>query len=152
MTDKTDTQNHDKAPAVPSSEAQDSMAEIFFITIGEILAEYDGQLSAYIARNQARNMIVTMEVEMSVKGAKPRLHAAALAITHDYEDTEELMAMARQCFPKKRPFAFGWVPANLYGTDRFGIFIEQGDLGELLANGLIDDIIQTVGVEQAVTG
>lgn len=148
MSDKTDSANHN--PDYVSSDADSP--EMFFVTVSELLAEYDGQLSAYIASNQARNVMITMAVEMSVKGGKPRSHAAALAVTHDYDDADELMAMAQQCFSKKHPLAFGWVPANFYGTDRFGIFIEQGDVGELLANGLIDDIIQTVGVEQAVTG
>ena len=126
--------------------------ETHFVTVGEILDDYKGSLTAYLADVKARNVIVTMDLKMSVGGARPSPHSAALAVTHDFEDAEELMTMARHFFPKKRPYAFGWVPANLFGTDRFGIFVEQGDVGELLANGLIDDIIQTVGVEGAVAG
>ena len=121
-----------------------------FVTVAEIIAQHDGMLSAYMAAHEARNVIITMQVEMSVAGGKPKCHAAALAVSHDYDDAEELMTMAKQCFTKSMPFAFGWVPANKFGTEQFGIFIEQGDVGELLANGLIDDIIQTVQVEQAV--
>lgn len=126
--------------------------ETHFVTVGEILDDYQGSLSAYLADVKARNVIITMDVKMSVGGARPSPHSAALAVTNDFEDAEELMTMARQAFPKKHPFAFGWVPANLFGTKNFGIFVEQGDVGELLANGLIDDIIQTVGVEAAVAG
>ena len=123
-----------------------------FVTVAEILDNHQGRLSAYMAASGVRNVIITMEVEMSVAGASAKRHGSALAVSHDYPDAEELLTMAKQCFGKKTPFAFGWVPANLYGTDKFGIFIEAGELGELLANGLVDDIIQTVQVEQAVTG
>lgn len=123
-----------------------------FITVAEIRDEYEGSLAAYLAKTGARNVIITMEVRMSVSGGAPRPHSAALAVSHDYSDSEELITMARQFFPKNSPFAFGWVPANLYGTEKFGIFVDQGEVGELLANGLIDEIIQSVGVEQAVAG
>ena len=126
-------------------------AECHFVTIAEILEEYDGALSQYMAQQKARNVIITTIVDMSVNGASPKPHGAALAVSHDYDDAEEFITLARQFFPKSVPFAFGWVPANLYGSDKFGIFIEQGELGDLLANGMIDDIIQTAAVEEAVT-
>lgn len=131
------------------SDLQDN--ECHFVTVTEILEEYDGVLSRYMAQQKARNVIITTLVDMSVKGAPVKPHGAALAVSYDYGDAEEFMTLARQFFPKSVPYAFGWVPANLYGSDKFGIFIEQGDLGELLANGMIDDIIQSVGVEEAVT-
>ena len=128
-----------------------SSPQCHIVTVTELIDSYDGQLSAYLAAQTVRNVIITMQVDMSVAGAKAKTHAAALAVSYEYDEPEGLMTMAKQCFDKKIPFAFGWVPANLYGTDKFGIFIEAGDVGELLANGLIDDIIQTVNVEQAVT-
>ena len=124
--------------------------ECHFITLAEILSDYEGSLSRYIEKTAARNIIITMQVDMSVAGAKAKHYGAALAISHDYEDAEELLNLARQSMPKKMPLAFGWVPANLYGTDEFGIFIEQGTLGDMLANGLIDDMIQSAKVEEAV--
>lgn len=124
--------------------------ECHFITVAEMRADYKGQLSRYFQDTGARNVIVTMEVEMSVGKAAPQTYAAALAISHDYADPEELMSLSSTAFVKSKPFAFGWVPADLYGTDKFGIFIEQGSLGDKLANGLIDDIIQTIAVEEAI--
>ena len=126
--------------------------ECHFITLAEILSDYDGALSRYRKETAARNIIITMQVEMSVAGAKAKQYGAALCVSHDYDDAEELVTLARQAFPKNMPFAFGWVPANLYGTDEFGIFIEQGTLGDMLANGLIDDMIQSAKVEEAVAG
>mgnify|MGYP000105299904 CR=1 FL=1 len=127
-----------------------SAPQCHIVSLAELSEDYQGQLSVYQAKMDARNLIITMEVKMSVAGGRPRPHAAALAVSHDYQDAEELMTMAKQCFSKKTPFAFGWVPANLYGSDKFGIFIEPGEMGELLANGLIDDIIVQANVEQAV--
>ena len=129
----------------------DDAPDCHIITIAEILDEHDGTLSSFMKKTGARNVIVTMQVEMSVGGGKPKKHGAALGVTYDYADADELLTMTQQFFPKKVPYAFGWVPANLYGSDKFGIFIEQGQLGDKLANGLIDDIIQTINVEDAVT-
>ena len=129
----------------------DDAPDCHIITIAEILDEHDGKLSSFMKKTGARNVIVTMQVEMSVGGGKPKKHGAALGVTYDYPDADELLTMTQQFFPKKVPYAFGWVPANLYGSDKFGIFIEQGQLGDKLANGLIDDIIQTIKVEDAVT-
>ena len=123
-----------------------------FVTVAEILSDHKGSFADYVAATSARNVIITMEVAMSVAGKSARRYGAALAVSHDFSDADELSNLARQLFHKKTPFAFGWVPANFYGTDKFGIFIEQGDLGELLANGLIDDIIQSVDVEGAIIG
>lgn len=125
--------------------------ECHFITVAEIRADYKGQLAQYLQKTKARNVIVTTEVEMSVGKAAPKFYAAALAVTYDYPDADELLSLTASLFGKAKPFAFGWVPADLYGTDKFGIFIEQGSLGDKLANGLIDDIIQTIEVEDAVT-
>ena len=124
--------------------------ECHFITVAEMRADYDSQLSRYFKETGARNVIVSMEVEMSVGNAAPQSYAAALAISYDYGDVDELISLSSSIFGKSKPFAFGWVPADLYGTDKFGIFIEQGSLGDKLANGLIDDIIQTIQVEEAV--
>ena len=129
----------------------DDTPDCHIITIAEILDEHDGTLLSFMKKTGARNVIVTMQVEMSVGGGKPKKHGAALGVTYDYPDADELLTMTQQFFPKKVPYAFGWVPANLYGSDKFGIFIEQGQLGDKLANGLIDDIIQTINVEDAVT-
>ena len=125
-------------------------ADCHFVTVTELINDYNASLSRYLAATSARNVIISMEVEMTVAGKAPRPYGAALAVTYDFSDAEEVSDLARQIFHKKVDFAFGWVPANLYGTDEFGIFVEQGALGEYLANGLIDDVIQSVGVEQAV--
>lgn len=131
---------------------QTPQADCHFVTVTEIRTDYDGSLAAYLAATSARNVMISMEVAMSVGGSAPRTYGAVLAVTYDFADSEALSDMASQIFPQKMDFAFGWVPANLYGSDKFGIFIEQGNLGELLANGLIDEVIQSAGVEQAVTG
>ena len=130
---------------------EDTTADCHFVTLVEIVDEYDGQLATYMAAIQARNIVVTMQVDMAVGKARPKPHAAAVAVTYDIKDPEDIAAQAKQFFPESVPFAFGWVPANLYGTDAFGIFVEQGAMGEKLANGMIDDMIQSAHIEAAVT-
>ena len=62
-----------------------------FVTVAEVIEQHEGLLSAYMSAHEARNVIITMQVEMSVGGGKPKAHAAALAVSHDYDDAEELM-------------------------------------------------------------
>lgn len=130
---------------------EDMADDCHFVTLTEIVDEYDGQLASYMAAIEARNIVVTMQVDMAVGKAKAKPHAAAVAVTYDVKDPEDIAAQAKQFFPASIPFAFGWVPANLYGTDDFGIFVEQGTMGEKLANGMIDDMIQSAHIEAAVT-
>ena len=128
----------------------DTKPEIYFVTLAEIIDDYKGNLSAYITAMSARNIIITMQADVAIGKAKPRPHAVALAVTVDKVDPEDLAAQAQHFFDKKLPFAFGWVPADTYGSDDFGIFIEQGEMGDLLANGMIDEIVQSAQVEKAV--
>jgi hypothetical protein len=42
------------------------------------------------------------------------------------------------------------VPADRFGSEDFGIYIEDIGVGEQLQNGLVAEIIEQAGVEQAV--
>ena len=130
--------------------ADTSSPDCFVITLAEMRADYHGKLAQFLKTSGARNVIITMQADIKIGGKAAKPYGAALAVTYDYAEAVELMTLAKQAFDAARPFAFGWVPADLYGTDKFGIFIEQGTLGDKLANGLIDDIIVTLEVEEAV--
>ena len=133
------------------TDIKDTTPDCHIITVAEMRADHRGNLSDYMADTGAKKIIITMEVKVTVGGGNPKTYGAALGVSYDYDNADELLTMTQQLFKKHVPYAFGWVPAHLYGTDEFGIFIEQGQLGDKLANGLIDDIIQTIQVEAAVT-
>ena len=130
---------------------KDTKIDCHFVTIGEIVEEYDGQLVLFMKRQKTKNIVITMQVDMVVGKAPSKTYGAAVAVTHDLSDPEEVMSQLKPIFTKKVPFAFGWVPAHLYGSEEFGIFIEAGELGEKLANGMVDEIISAANIETAVT-
>ena len=130
---------------------KDTKIDCHFVTIGEIVEEYDGQLALFMKRQKTKNVVITMQVDMVVGSAPSKTYGAAVAVTYELSDPEEVMSQLKPIFTKKVPFAFGWVPAHLYGSDEFGIFIEAGELGEKLANGMVDEIISAAHIEAAVT-
>lgn len=130
---------------------KDTKIDCHFVTIGEIVEEYDGQLALFMKRHKTKNIVITMQVDMVVGKAPSKTYGAAVAVTYDLSDPEEVMSQLKPIFTKKVPFAFGWVPAHLYGSEEFGIFIEAGELGEKLANGMVDEIISAANIETAVT-
>jgi hypothetical protein len=46
---------------------------------------------------------------------------------------------------------FAWVPVHLFGSDDFGVMIDEIGVGENLQNGLVGEIIEKADVEAAVT-
>ncbi|MGC6530808.1 MAG: hypothetical protein ACON4G_07285 [Candidatus Puniceispirillaceae bacterium] len=147
-----DKKQSDKSTIMLEDSFDSGDADCHFITLAEIIEDYDGQLADYQKKTGARNVIITMTADISVGGGKAKSYAAALAVTSDYAAADDLLSLATTALAPTQNFAFGWVPANLYGKDDFGIFIEANGLGEKLANGLIDDVIVSAHVEQAVMG
>ena len=130
---------------------KDTKIDCHFVTIGEIVEDYDSQLALFMKRHETKNVVITMQVDMVVGSEASKTYGAAVAVSYDLNDPEEIMSQLKPIFTKKVPFAFGWVPAHLYGSDDFGIFIEAGNLGEKLANGMVDEIIHAAHIEAAVT-
>ena len=88
-----------------------------------------------------------MQVDMVVGKAPSKTYGAAVAVSHDLDDPEEVMASLSLFSPKKCLLPLEQMPAHLYGSDDFGIFIEAGELGEKLANGMVDEIIAAANIE-----
>ena len=130
---------------------KDTKVDYHYVTIGEIVEEYDSQLAIFMKHHKTKNVVITMQVDMVVGNAPSKTYGAAVAVSHGLDDPEEVMVQLKPVFTKKAPFAFGWIPAHLYGSDDFGIFIEPGQLGEKLANGMVDEIIAAAHIEEAVT-
>ena len=49
---------------------EDTAADCHFVTLAEIVDDYDGQLASYMAAIKARNIVVTMQVDMAVGNAR----------------------------------------------------------------------------------
>ena len=130
---------------------KDTKIDCHFVTIGEIVEDYEGQVALFMKRHKTKNIVITMQVDMVVGKEASKTYGAAVAVTYDLENPDEVISQLKPIFTNKVPFAFGWVPAHLYGSDDFGIFIKAGNLGEKLANGMVDEIIHAANIEAAVT-
>ena len=73
-----------------------------------------------------------------------------MAVTTNFDGPEMIEPFARSLTNDNQKFLFSWVPAHLFGTEDFSIFIEFSEFGEFLVNGLIGEIIREANIEDAV--
>ncbi len=73
-----------------------------------------------------------------------------MAITTNFLLPEMIEPFTRSLANENQKFVFSWVPAHLFGTEEFSIFIEYSEFGEFLVNGLVGEIIREANVEDAV--
>lgn len=123
-----------------------------FVPLSVIMTDHGGDLGAYMAAHDTRDVTVTMAVEMEVAGKGGQTFFVAVAVTWNFETAEPLEDAAAADCPAGHQLVFAWVPAHLYGTDEFGIYFEDTGIGATLQNGLIAEIIEKAGVEALVAG
>ena len=132
------------------SPERDSPEGAHFVPLSVIMSDYDGRLASYIEATGSRDNVITMPVEMEVGGVEGRKFLVALAVTWNFDSAEALQdAMVEAC-PRDHDCVFAWVPADRFGSDDFGIYIEDIGVGDRLQNGLVAEIIDKARVEQAV--
>ena len=71
-------------------------------------------------------------------------------MTYDFDSPEALSDEFARNAPEGHIPIFAWIPANRYGSDDFGIFIDPNDHGETLVNGMIGEIIEQAQIEKTV--
>lgn len=128
----------------------DAPAGAHFVPLAVIMSDFDSSLAAYIATTGSRDNVITMQVEMEVAGASGRKFLVAVAVTWNFDSAEALQDAATEECPSNHDCVFAWVPADRFGRDDFGIYIDDIGVGEQLQNGLVAEIIEHAGVEQAV--
>ncbi|NBR03618.1 MAG: hypothetical protein EBT94_10905 [Alphaproteobacteria bacterium] len=128
----------------------DSPEGAHFVPLAVIMSDHGGSLASYIKATGSQDNVITMEVEMEVAGVKGRKFMAAVAVTRNFDSAEALHDAATAECPADHDCVFAWVPADRFGSDDFGIYIEDIGVGEQLQNGLVAEIIEQACVEQAV--
>lgn len=123
-----------------------------FVPLSVIMSDYGGNLAVYVDATGSRDNVITMPVEMEVAGVKGRKFMTAVAVTWNFDSAEALLDAALAECPRGHDCVFAWVPADRFGTDDFGIYIEDIGVGEQLQNGLVAEIIAQARIEQAVAG
>ena len=126
-------------------------ASAHFVPLAAILADYGGEIGAYIRGTGSRDNVVTMPVEMEVAGKGGRMFFVAVAVTWNFDSAEPLQDAAAEECPQGHECLFAWVPAHLFGKEDFGIYINDIGVGDNLQNGLVAEIIGKAKIEEAVS-
>lgn len=134
----------------PNSEAVPPSGPAHFVPLSVIRADYQGKLARYMAGNNTADVVVTMPLEIDVAKSGKQKFFVAVAVTTHFDETESLADEVARMAPKKYSPIFAWVPAHLYGSDEFGIFIDAAPIGENLKNGMIAEVIEAATIEEAV--
>ena len=90
-----------------------------------------------------------MEIEVKKAGKQRFFVSVAVCFTPDQD--EEIRDISSQLCPKGTTPIFVFIPAYSFGSRDFGIYIAENNLGEILVNGLVNEVIEQAGIEEAVT-
>ena len=129
---------------------QDSNTPAHFVPLAVIIDEYDGVLGQYMSATGAGDVVVTMPVTVDVAREGKQKFFVAVAVTTAFEGPEALSDEVERTAVKGHRPVFAWVPANLFGRDDFGIFIDEVPIGEVLKNSLVNEVIEQAAVEATV--
>jgi hypothetical protein len=75
---------------------------------------------------------------------------SVMAVTTNFIMPEMIEPFVRSLANENQELLFSWVPAHLFGSDEFSIYIEPSEFGELLVNGIVGEIIREANIEEAV--
>ncbi len=133
---------------MPDSNIRNSQAH--FVPLSEIMNQHAGQLLDYMQEHEARNVVITLQVRIDIAGKRKQPFFVAVGVTFDFETPEALVDEAQRQCPHDHDCLFAWVPAHLFGSEDFGIAIDEIGAGENLQNGLVGEVIDKAAVEQAI--
>ena len=124
----------------------------FVISLEEVMTDYKGKLSALLhSKKQKPNILVTWQVKIEVKKTGKQRFFVSVAVCFTPDQDEEIRDIASQLCPKGTTPIFVFIPAYSFGSRDFGIYISENNLGEILVNGLVNEVIEQAGIEEAVT-
>jgi formaldehyde-activating enzyme involved in methanogenesis len=121
-----------------------------FVPLAVIIDDYAANLFGYMRGNNADDVVVTMSVTVDVTNHGKKKFFVAVAVTTRFDGPEALSDEIERTAPKGHTRLFAWVPANLYNSKEFGIFIDEAPIGEVLKNGLVNEVIEQAAVEKTV--
>ena len=123
---------------------------INLIALAELRDEYGSSLAAFFAKEQTEDVLIQFAVEVDVSGKGNQLYEVMLGVTYNYLMAEPVANVAEQLADPAAIPLFAWVPAHLFGTDEFSVYVSEHELGENLAHGLIGEVIREAQIEQTL--
>ena len=123
---------------------------IDIVNLSDIRNDFGGSLRRYLEDNKITDVIIIFSADINVKNQDKANFFVSMAITTNFLLPEMIEPFTRSLANEHQKFLFSWVPAHLFGTEEFSIFIENSEFGEFLVNGLVGEIIREANVEDAV--
>ena len=118
--------------------------------LADITQSHDGALLTYMHDTNASDVVVTMPISVEIANKDVQKFLVTVAVTTQFDSPEPLSDEARRITPKHHQTVFAWIPVDCYGTDDFGIYIDEVAIGETLKNGLVGEVIDKAAIEAAV--
>lgn len=137
-------------PKPTSKDRGGLMSPAHFVPLADIMQSYQGAVHNYMRDCEAHNVVVTMPIRVEIANKGAQKFFVAVAVTMQFDSPEPLSDEARRQTPKGHQTVFAWVPADLYETADFGIYIDDIEIGENLKNGLVGEVIDKASIEDAV--
>ena len=135
--------------AATSKDASDQPSPAHFVPLADIMQSHDGALLSYMRETHASDVVVTMPISVDIANKDVQKFFVAVAVTTQFDSPEPLSDEAHSITPKHYQTVFAWVPVDCYGTDDFGIYIDDIAIGETLKNGLVGEVIDKAAIEAA---
>ena len=123
---------------------------IDIVNLLDLRNNFGGSLRRYLEENEIIDVIIIFFADIKVKNQGATNFFVSMAITTNFLLPEMIEPFTRSLANENQKFLFSWVPAHLFGTEEFSIFIEYSEFGEFLVNGLVGEIIREANVEDAV--
>jgi len=123
---------------------------IDIVNLLDLRNNFGGSLRRYLEDNEIIDVIIIFSADINVKNQGKTNFFVSMAITTNFLLPEMIEPFTRSLANENQKFLFSWVPAHLFGTEEFSIFVENLEFGEFLVNGLIGEIIREANVEDAV--
>ncbi len=120
------------------------------INLNQIISDYEGHLARARFDNGADDVLIHWSVEMDVAGRGKQTFFVMMAVCWTDMSLEDAHDLLVQIAPEQIPQIFCFIPARDYGTDNFGVFIAENEYGDILTNGIINEMVAQANIEKAV--
>ncbi|MCH1428739.1 MAG: hypothetical protein L7V88_06780 [Alphaproteobacteria bacterium] len=120
------------------------------VSLADLRNKFGGSLKQYLTQNKLSDVIILFPADIDVKDHGKICFFSVMAVTTNFIMPEMIEPFARSLANKNQELLFSWVPAHLFGSDEFSIYIESSEFGELLVNGIVGEIIREANIEEAV--
>ena len=120
------------------------------INLEQIISDYKGHLARARSDNGADDVLIHWSIEMDVAGRGMQTFFVMMAVCWTDMTSEDAHSLLVQIAPEQMSKIFCFIPARDYGSDNFGVFIAENEHGDLLTNGIINEMVTQANVEKAV--